>query len=73
VYRYRLDGGGGGTVAVERYSDELLPRPTTLRAHEAASVPATGRRAARDWLWLFALCIAALAGEWLARRRMGLR
>jgi hypothetical protein len=28
---------------------------------------------ARDWLWLFGLCIAALAGEWLARRRLGLR
>jgi len=28
---------------------------------------------ARDWLWLFGLCILAFSGEWLARRRLGLR
>ena len=72
-YRYRLSGGGGGTVAVEEYSDELLPRPVTLTAHEARTPPASERRAARDWLWLFGLCVAGLAGEWLARRRLGLR
>ncbi|MGH7511468.1 MAG: hypothetical protein ACREOQ_00960 [Gemmatimonadales bacterium] len=72
-YRYRLSGGGGGTVAVEGYSDELLPRPVTLRAHRGRSPAAAGRRAARDWLWLFGLCIAGLAGEWIARRRLGLR
>jgi hypothetical protein len=73
VYRYRLGGGGGGTVAVETFSEELPPRPPALAAHEAETIPPVGRRAARDWLWLFALCVAALAGEWLARRRMGLR
>ena len=72
-YRYRLAGGGGGTVAVEEYSDELLPRPVTLSDHGARAPTAPGRRAARDWLWLFALCVAALAGEWVARRRLGLR
>jgi hypothetical protein len=30
-------------------------------------------RAARDWLPLFALAVIALAVEWYARRRMGLR
>ena len=72
-YRYRLTGGGGGTVAVEEYSDELLPRPVTLSAHQGRAPVAAGRRAARDWLWLFGLCIAGLAGEWIARRRLGLR
>jgi hypothetical protein len=72
-YRYRLAGGGGGTLAVEEYSEEFLPRPVALTTHEARAPVAAGRRAARDWLWLFALCIAALAGEWLARRRLGLR
>jgi hypothetical protein len=72
-YRYRLAGGGGGTVAVEQYSDELLPRPVALTAHEARAPLPAGRRAARDWLWLFGLCIAGLAGEWIARRRLGLR
>jgi hypothetical protein len=72
-YRYRLAGGGGGTVAVEEYSDELLPRPVVLTPQAGRSPAPAGRRAARDWLWLFGLCIAGLAGEWIARRRLGLR
>lgn len=72
-YRYRLSGGGGGTVAVEEFSGELLPRPVTLRPREAQAPPASARRAARDWLWLFGLCVLGLAGEWIARRRLGLR
>jgi hypothetical protein len=72
-YRYRLAGGGGGTVAVEVYSDELLPRPVTLPSHEGRVAPPTGRTAARDWIWLFGVCVLALSGEWLARRRLGLR
>jgi hypothetical protein len=72
-YRYRLSGGGGGAVAVEEYSEELLPRPVALTAHEAQAPIAGGRRAARDWLWLFGICMAGLAGEWMARRRLGLR
>jgi hypothetical protein len=72
-YRYRLAGGGGGTVAVEQYSDELLPRTVSLTPHEARAPVGTGRRGARDRLWLFGLCVLALAGEWLARRRLGLR
>jgi hypothetical protein len=73
VYHYRLSGGGGGTVAVETFSDEFLPRPVQVRAHEARTPLANERRSARDWPWLFALCIAALAGEWIARRRLGMR
>jgi hypothetical protein len=72
-YRYRLGGGGGGIVAVEEYSDELLPSPVTLTARTARASPPPGRTAARDWLWLFAIAIAALSVEWLARRRLGLR
>jgi hypothetical protein len=73
VYHYRLSGGGGGLVAVETFSDEFLPRPVVVTAHEARAPLATERRSARDWPWLFALCIAALAGEWIARRRLGMR
>jgi hypothetical protein len=72
-YQYRLATGGNGTVAVEEYSDELLPRPATLAAHQARAGRATGRSAARDWIWLFGLCVLGLAGEWLGRRRLGLR
>ena len=67
-------GGGGGTVAVE----DVLGG-ATARTGDAAErtrpgpPPQASRRAARDWLWLFGLCVAALAGEWIARRRLGLR
>ena len=33
-------------MAVEEYSDELLPRPVALTSHEAAPPPSAGRRAA---------------------------
>jgi hypothetical protein len=74
-YRYRLDGSGAeaGTVAVEQYSDELIPRPVTLTAREGRIARPIGRTTARDWLWLFAICVLAFSGEWLARRRLGLR
>jgi hypothetical protein len=72
-YRYRLSGGGPGTLAVEQYSDELLPRPVTLTAHEGREPRSTARTTAREWLWLFGICVLALSGEWLARRRLGLR
>jgi hypothetical protein len=72
-YRYRFAGGGGGTVAVEEYSDELLPSPPTLASRTARVARPEGRSAARDWLWLFGICVVALSIEWLARRRLGLR
>ncbi len=72
-YRYRLEGGGGGAVAVEPYSDELLPSRVSLGAGIARVPRPEGRTAARDWLWLFGLAVAALSVEWLARRRLGLR
>jgi hypothetical protein len=72
-YRYRLEGGGAGAAAVEQYSDELLPRAVTLATREPRAGPPAGRTTARDRLWLFAVCVLALAGEWLARRRLGLR
>lgn len=72
-YRYTLSGGGAGIVAVEQYSDELLPRTIALTAHEGRDARTTGRTVARDWLWLFGICVLALSGEWLARRRLGLR
>jgi hypothetical protein len=71
--RYRLEGGGGGTVAVEEYSEELLPRAVVLTTRDARVSRLAGRTAARDWLWLFAIAALAFAGEWLARRRLGLR
>ena len=73
AYRYRLAQRGEGTVAVEQYSDELLSRPVTLTPHEPRVQGGSSRSAAREWLWLFGLCILAFSLEWLARRRLGLR
>ena len=72
-YRYRLSEGGAGTVAVERYSDELVPRTPSLTARDARVPRPSARSAARDWLWLFGIAVAALAVEWILRRRMGLK
>jgi hypothetical protein len=72
-YRYRLLTGGGGIVAVEEYSDEFLPHPVALEAHTGRTTRPISRSTARDWLWLFAICVLAFSGEWLARRRLGLR
>jgi hypothetical protein len=68
-----LSGGGSGTVAVEQYSDELLPQQVTLTPHVGRGPGSLARTSARDWLWLFGICVVALSGEWLARRRLGLR
>jgi hypothetical protein len=73
TYRYRLGGGGGGTVAVETYSDEWLPAPTVLADHPGRPSHSPGRTSARDWPWLFAVLVLALTVEWMARRRLGLR
>ena len=73
IHRYRLANGGRGLAVVEPYSDEYLPRPVALGAQDATVTPATRRSQARDWIWLFGICIAGLSAEWLVRRRMGLR
>jgi hypothetical protein len=72
-YHYRLAGAGEGTVAVEQYSDEWLPRAATLTDRSAENPSATASTSARRWLWLFGVCITGLAGEWWTRRRLGLR
>jgi hypothetical protein len=60
-------------VAVEEYSDEFLPRPVRLTTHVGRGATASARSSARDWIWLFGVCVLAFSGEWLARRRLGLR
>ncbi|HEV8599838.1 MAG TPA: hypothetical protein VGQ69_10795 [Gemmatimonadales bacterium] len=73
VWHYRLSGGGEGTLAVEEYSDEWLPKPATVAERPGSVTRSRERVPLRSWIWLFGLSIAAFAGEWLARRRMGLR
>ena len=73
TWRYRLDDGAGGLVAVESYSAEFLPRPVTLGAQAGVVTTPSSRTVARDWWWLFLLAVAALCAEWVIRRKMGLR
>lgn len=71
VYRYAA-AGATGMVAVDPYSDEWRPAAVTLASQpgdpRAARVPGSWR----ELWWLYALAIAALAAEWLLRRRAGL-
>ncbi len=72
-YRYGSDGATHGTVAVEPYSDELVPRAVTLAAREAEVTPVPARRSLRELLPLFALAVLGFVAEWMIRRRLGLR
>jgi len=75
TYRYRLVGprGGSGMVAVDTWSREWLAQRVTVKAQDMPTASAGELRTARQWPWLYALVLLALAGEWLARRRLGLR
>ncbi len=72
-WRYRLSGGGQGTIAVEEYSDELLPTRRSLESRQGTTTAELAQVPVRGWLWLFGIAVVAFAGEWLARRRRGLR
>ncbi len=74
VYRWRAGDQGPerGMVAVEQYSDEWRPARTVLTAQPGEADTAHYDVGARDLWWLYALAIAAFAGEWAWRRRAGL-
>jgi hypothetical protein len=73
AYRWRLpDGPERGLVIVEQYSDEWRPAAVTVAPQAGESGAGRVAVAARDRWWLFALAIAAFAGEWAWRRRQGL-
>jgi hypothetical protein len=73
TYRYRLAGAYEGVAAVETYSDEWFPRAVTVTAQGGTPALGRERRSARDRPWLLGIAVLALCGEWLARRRLGLR
>jgi hypothetical protein len=59
-------------VIVEEYSDEWRPAAVTVAPQAGETGAGRVAVAARDRWWLFALAIAAFAGEWAWRRRQGL-
>lgn len=72
-YRYQLDGGGGGVVVVDEWSEEWLPRAVVLADRTVPAVTEASITSTRGWMWLFLVAILALGGEWMVRRRLGLR
>ena len=74
VGEYVVTVPGGSALLVVNRSREFLPTRPTLRA---ISIPGQGPRAPaaplRDSWWPFALALVALCGEWVLRRRVGLR
>ena len=56
-----------------RYGNAQSVPFLVLTEHPARTATPTTRTTAREWLGLFALFILSLSGEWLARRRLGLR
>jgi hypothetical protein len=72
-HTYQAEGGGAGSLAVEEWSEEWLPRPAVLENRDAPAIASTGFTSSRSWIWLFGLCVAGLAAEWFFRRKLGLR
>lgn len=72
-YQYRLDRGGAGAFAVEPYADELVPSPVTLTERVAEARPAPARRSLRELIWLFGVVVGGFGGEWMVRRKLGMR
>ena len=72
-FAWRTAGSGSGTVAVEEYSDELVPTIATLTAREAVTNPVPARRSLRELLPLFLLAVVGFGAEWGIRRKLGLR
>jgi hypothetical protein len=71
---YDVRGPGGASVLAVSAPRELLPRRPVVRAG-AVGEGATADRAPRlrDAWWAYLLPVLLLCGEWLARRRLGLR
>jgi hypothetical protein len=62
-----------GIAAVDEWSEEWWPRPVRIPERPMAAAAAPARRSSRETPWLFLAVLAGLAGEWGARRRLGLR
>ncbi|MGZ8458249.1 MAG: hypothetical protein ACXWZ4_16710, partial [Gemmatirosa sp.] len=71
---YDVRGPGGASVLAVSAARELLPRRATVRAG-AIGGGATSDRAPRlrEVWWAYVLPLLLLCGEWLSRRRLGLR
>jgi hypothetical protein len=71
---YDVSGPGGASVLTVSPARELLPRRATARS-AAVGGGATADRSPRlrETWWAYVLPLLLLSGEWMARRRLGLR
>jgi len=73
-YRFLLGGRSGAIAgAVDVWSREWIRGPAVVTARPLPAAESGARRSIRDLPWLYLLLLASLAGEWVARRRLGLR
>jgi hypothetical protein len=72
VYDARMEGGS--VVLVMNHSRELVPRRATVRAAEVGGLAALGDAPAlRSLGWVYVLVVLLLCGEWMLRRRAGVK
>ena len=76
IFDWVVAGGADATGGDDgpRVARELVPRPASVVSGPVGSAPARdlAPRARSAW-WLAALALLALCGEWIMRRRLGLR
>ncbi len=71
---YDATMAGGSAVLVVNASDELVPQPPGAVSAAVGGAPVRGAAPlARDTWWPYVLIVLILCGEWLLRRRAGLR
>ncbi len=81
LYSYRASNGTGEVLAAGRFdvsanSSEMIPRRTRPEATGPRATALAGERGGRPLRtspWPYLLLITLLCGEWVARRRTGLR
>lgn len=72
VYDARMDGGSAALVV--NASRELVPRRPTMTSGQSGVASALGDAVAlRSIGWLYLLAVSMLCGEWLLRRRAGVK
>lgn len=71
---YDISVRGGSALLAVNPSAEWLPREVKLRSGPIrGGAPAGAPPRLRDHPWIYAIVIGALCGEWLVRRKIGLR
>ena len=71
---YDVSVSGGSAVLAVNPSAELVPQPPRVASGRiGGAVPRGAAPSTRDTGWVYVLLLLALCGEWLLRRRAGLR